>query len=447
VTVYFFGRSLWGRRAGILAALVLVTTEDFLIEARWARPDMLLGLLLTVATLAAWKAAGEDARPGKDAAAAGARGDARWAAVLWGSLGLAILTKGPVGLLPLAGIALHAAAARDVAFLRRLRPARGALVMLLPAGVWMAAWSATTGERFPIGAILGRFATRFGEGIHHAHPPSHLFTTLPLSLLPWVALLPAAIAETWPGSERGRDRRLIFLYSLLLADLTLFALSAEKRGVYLLPMTPLVALLVGRMWDLRLYAWDPPSPSRLLRAGILAWLVVVIGAAAIVLRQVRAAEPALLPAASWLAAAGLAGAVAPVLFYRRAGPGGAVGLFAAGAALAGLVATHVVLPAIDPYKSARRFGQEVAAQAGAAPVGILRDRHNGIAWYAGRSLTLLPGTEDLERFLADGDRRHVVADLPTWEAIARSGAVPGAQVTAEGRVGHRRFVLIEAGSP
>ncbi|HKQ98652.1 MAG TPA: phospholipid carrier-dependent glycosyltransferase, partial [Candidatus Polarisedimenticolia bacterium] len=58
VTVFYFGRSLWGRRAGLLAALVLLTTEDFLIEARWARPDMLLGLLMTAAAFAAWRAAG-----------------------------------------------------------------------------------------------------------------------------------------------------------------------------------------------------------------------------------------------------------------------------------------------------------------------------------------------------------------------------------------------------
>ncbi|HUD73200.1 MAG TPA: glycosyltransferase family 39 protein, partial [Dongiaceae bacterium] len=247
VTVFLFGRALWGRRAGLLAALVLVTTEDFLIESRWARPDMLLGLLLTIAALAAWKGAVE--------------GEARWTVIFWGALGLGILTKGPVALLPLAGVLAYAVAARDSGLLGRLRPASGIPMMLVPAAVWMAAWSTETGSRFPLGSILGRFAGRVGEGLHHAHPTSHLLTMLPLALLPWVAILPAAIAETWPGPVRGRDRRSIFLYALLLADLTLFALSAEKRGVYLLPMTPLVALLVGRTWDLRLYAWDPPPPA------------------------------------------------------------------------------------------------------------------------------------------------------------------------------------------
>ncbi len=433
VTVFLFGRALWGRRAGLLAALVLVTTEDILIEARWARPDMLLGLLLTIAALAAWKGAAEN--------------DARWTSAFWGSLGLAILTKGPVALLPLAGVALYAVAARDAEFFRRLRPAWGVPLMLAPAGVWMAAWSTETGSRFPLGAIMGRFATRMGEGLHHAHPPSHLMTTLPLALLPWVAILPAAIAETWPGPAQGRDRRAIFLYALLLADLTLFALSAEKRGVYLLPMTPLVALLVGRFWDGRLYAWDPPPPARLLVAGFAGWLLLVIAAAAFTVRRLQWSEPALLQPALWLAAAGLLGAAAPLLFFRRAGAGGAIGIFAGGAALAAIVVTQVVLPAIDPYKSARRFGQEVGAIAGDGPIGILGDPHAGISWYAGRGLTLLPGDQDLARFLAEGTDRHVVAEALAWEGMTRSGTAPGAVVAAEGRVGHRRFVLLARGSP
>lgn len=433
VTVFFFGRALWGRRAGLLAAIVLVTTEDFVIEARWARPDMLLGLFLTLAAFAAWKAAEED--------------DARWAAVFWGALGLGVLAKGPVALLPIAGLALFALATRDAAILRRLRPAFGLPLMLVPAGLWMAAWSAETGTGFPLGAILGRFATRLGDGIHHARPPAHLLTTLPLALLPWVALLPAAIAETWPGPARGRDRRSVFLYAFLLADLTLFALSAEKRGVYLLPMTPLVALLIGRMWDQRLYAWDPPPPARLIRAGLAAWLVIVIAAAAITLRRLEAAEPALLPAASWLAAAAILGALAPLVLLRRAGAGRAIGLFAGGAVAAALVVTQVVLPAIDPHKSARRFGQEVGARAGEGPLGILVDPHAGISWYSGRRMALLPDAEALARFLSEGDDPHVVAEAAAWDEIARSGSVLSAVVAAEGSAGHRRFVLLARGSP
>jgi 4-amino-4-deoxy-L-arabinose transferase-like glycosyltransferase len=433
VTVFLFGRALWGRRAGLLAALVLVTTEDILIEARWARPDMLLGLLLTIAALAAWKAAAED--------------DARWTAAFWGALGLAILAKGPVALLPLAGVALYAMAARDAGFLGRLRPAWGIPLMLMPAGVWMAAWSTETGSGFPLGAILGRFATRVGVGVHHAHPPSEVLTMLPLALLPWVAVLPAAIAETWPDPARGRDRRSIFLYALLLADLTLFTLSAEKRGVYLLPMTPLIALLIGRFWDARLYAWDPPPPARLLVAGFGGWLVVVIAAAVITVRRLQSSEPALLQAALWLAAAGLLGAMAPLLFFRRAGAGRAIGIFAGGAALAAIIVTQVVLPAIDPYKSARRFGQEVGAIAGVGPIGILGDPHAGISWYSGRGLTLLPGAADLARFLAEGSDPHVVVEALAWEGMTRSGAAPGAVIAAEGRVGHRRFVLLARRSP
>ena len=436
VVVFFLGRALWGRRAGLLAAIVLLTTFDFAIEARWARPDMLLALFLTFAALAAWKIC---AREGA------ARAPSAWAAAFWAAIGLGVLTKGPVALLPIAGVVVFAAATRRGAALRRLGVVWGPAVAALPIVAWALAWIAATGGPFPAGEVLARFGRRITDGIHHARPPLHLLTTLPLALLPWIALLPAAIAETWPRRSGDRDERAPFVLSLLVAYVALFAMSAEKRGVYLLPIVPLAAILIGRLWDVRLYPWIPPPPARAIAAGLVAWLMAVGAAAVWVLARLAAEAPALLRPAALLTAVALAAAVAPLLLWRRAGAGGAVGLFAAGAALCSLVATHAVLPAIEPYKSPRAFGRRVAAAAGADPVGIFRDPHRGIAWYAGRPLAVLPTTEALAAFLSDPPRALVISEAQAWEAAApRAG--DGARIVERGRVGHRAFVLVEAGS-
>ena len=433
VVVFLLGRSLWGRRAGVLAAVVLLTTFDFAIEARWARPDMLLGLILTFAALAAWKVCEREVLP---------RARSAWAAAFWAAIGLGLIAKGPVALLPIAGVLVFAAATRRAAVLRALGAGWGMAVAALPIAAWMLGWSVATGTPFPAAAVLGRFAQRLTEGIHHARPPLHLLTTLPLALVPWVALLPAAIAETWPRREGNRDERAVFILSLAIAYLALFAMSAEKRGVYLLPVVPLSAILIGRLWDVRLYPWLPPPPARAIAAGLAAWLLAIGAAAAWVLARLPAEAPALMRPATLLAGAALLAASAPLALWRRAGTGGAIGLFAAGAALCSLLATHVVLPAIEPYKSPRDFGRRVAAAAGPDPVGIFRDPHRGIAWYAGRPLEVLPTTASLAAFLSGPARALVVSEAQAWEAAApRAGA--GARIVERGRVGHRVFVLVE----
>jgi len=433
VVVFLLGRSLWGRRAGVLAAIVLVTSFDIMIEARWARPDMLLGLILTFAALAAWKVCAHQGAT---------RVPSAWAAAFWAAIGLGVLAKGPVALLPIAGVLVFAAATRRGAVLRALGPWWGVAVAVVPVAAWVLAWGAATGTPFPAGAVLARFAQRLTDGIHHAHPPLHLMTTLPLALVPWVALLPAAIAETWPRREGDRDERAVFILSLVITYVALFAMSAEKRGVYLLPVVPLTAILIGRLWDMRLYPWVPPPPARAIAAGLAAWLLVIGGATAWVLARLPSQAPALLRPAALLAGAALLAAAAPLALWRRAGAGGAIGLFAAGAALCSLLATHAVLPAIEPYKSPREFGRRVAAAAGADPVGIFRHPHRGIAWYAGRPLEVLPTIEALAAFLSGPPRALVVSEAQAWEAAApRAGA--GARIVERGRVGHRAFVLVE----
>jgi 4-amino-4-deoxy-L-arabinose transferase-like glycosyltransferase len=432
VAVFFLGRELWGRRAGALAAIALLTTEDFVIESRWARPDMLLALLMTLAALSAWCALRSSFRIG-------------WLAGFWIALGLAVLAKGPVGLLPLLALGVHLAATRGLGALRRLGAEWGLPVAALPTVLWILAWGRESESVFPIGASLARFGARVAGGLHHPHPPLHLLTTLPLSLLPWVVLVPAAIQETFPRRGRPRDDRSVFLYSFLIVYVVMFAMSVEKRGIYLLPILPFGALLVGRLWDLSLFNWDPPPAGRAIRAGFFVWLLAVTGASAYYLPRIAAADVDLLGPARVLATCAFIGALLPILFYRRLAPGGAIGLFALGAAAGILVVACEVMPAINRDKSARLFAGRVAAVAGTREVGIHPDAHAGLSWYARRPLRLLPDRLALADYLARPDAPVAVVEEEAWESLGRAGPEPG-RIVERGRVGHRAFVLVQGES-
>jgi 4-amino-4-deoxy-L-arabinose transferase-like glycosyltransferase len=431
LAVFLLGRELYGRRTGALAALVLLTMEDFLIEARWARPDMLLALWMTLAVLFLWRATAVE----------------EGAAWPWAGFflmcGLGVLTKGPVGFLPIPGAVLFLASTRRLRRLARPDWMPGLPLVAVPIVLWMLAWSASTGGPFPIGAVLGRFEDRVVSGLHHPRPAWQLLTTLPLALVPWIALLPATIAETWPRRRAPRDDRAVFLYSLLASDALIFAASVEKRGVYLLPMVPLLALLLGRFWDLSLFDWDPPPARRLVAAGLAAWAVIVAAAAVVVWHRAGRESAELAAASGRLGLAGLLAFLPPAVLLRRLGTGRAIGLFAAGAAVTGLVVVHGVLPAIDPLKSARPLAARVADAVGDAPVGILPDPHPGFAWYLARPVELLPGRDALIRFVEGPDRGVALVERTTWNAM-QPWSGPGMETILTGSIGHRDYILLRA---
>jgi 4-amino-4-deoxy-L-arabinose transferase-like glycosyltransferase len=444
LTLFVLGRDLYGRRCGALAALVLLTMEDFLIEARWARPDMLLALWLTLAVYFLWRAVGAGAGLRAELALSLLPEESRtlqWAGFFF-ACGLGVLTKGPVGLLPIPGLFLYLASTRRLRRLLRPDWLPGLPLIAAPAVMWMLAWSATTGERFPLSEVLGRFADRVVSGLHHPRPAWQVLTTLPLALLPWIALLPAAVAETWP--RRLRDDRAVFLYSLLASDALIFAASVEKRGVYLLPMVPLVALLLGRFWDLSLFDWDPPPARRLVAAGLTGWAIVVVAAAVVVWHRTGREAPDLLAVSGRLGLAGILAFLPPALLLHRLGTGRAIGLFAAGAAATGLVIVHLVLPALNPLKSARPLAGRVAEAAAGVPVAIHPDPHPGLAWYLGRPPALLPDRDALIAFLSGPERGAALVERSAWESAAPS-APAETRTLLEGRVGHRDYVLVRAG--
>lgn len=434
LTVFLLGRDLYGRRTGALAALVLLTLEDFLIEARWARPDMLLALWLTLAVLFLWRATAVEEG-----------GALHWAG-FFVACGLGVLTKGPVGLLPIPGALLFLASTRRLGRLARPDWLPGLPLLAAPIVLWMLAWSDTTGSRFPLGALLGRFEERVVSGLHHPRPAWQLLTTLPLALVPWIALLPAAVSETWPRRRAPRDDRAVFLYSLLACDALIFAASVEKRGVYLLPMVPLLALLLGRFWDLSLFDWDPPPARRLVAAGLWAWAGIVVVAAVVVWHRAGRESAELAAASGRLGLAGMLAFLPPAVLLRRLGTGRAIALFAAGAAATGLVVVHGVLPAIDPLKSARPLVARVLDASGGAPVGILPDPHPGFAWYLARPVEVLPGKEALVRFVEGPERGVALVERTAWDtmepAIGRD-----MEKLLTGSIGHRDYVLVRAVPP
>ena len=253
------GAWLFSPTAGAMAGFTLATGWRFSYLASHARVDMLFALFTTAAFLTLWKMM-ESEDPSVRS---------RWSWMASLMLGLAVLTKGPLGLLfPLLALALF----RWISG-RREYPVPWARLVLLPLAmtlVWVLGAYLENGSAFQAmiyEEIVGRLSGT--EKIQvHKEPFYFYLPQIFLDLAPWSLFLPAAL---WRGiRERRRDARWLYpalSFLLLIGFLSLFK---GKRGDYLLPLYPMAALILADYFNrYRLpraikSAWEVRVPAGLL---------------------------------------------------------------------------------------------------------------------------------------------------------------------------------------
>lgn len=203
---------------------------------------------------------------------------ARW--VMWGGFGLAFLTKGPPGLLPLLAIVVFTAWVDGGRGLARLASPRAVALFLALAFGWYG-WQLSQRPdllAYLLGdEVFGRVATP--EFDRNATLLGLFETYLPVVLiapLPWWPLLIRRRGSgrrapgEWFAALRGEPERL-FLWLWLLLPFAIFCISRSRLPLYLLPLAVPASLLLARGLADRL---DLRLRQRLL---IAAWILALIG--------------------------------------------------------------------------------------------------------------------------------------------------------------------------
>jgi 4-amino-4-deoxy-L-arabinose transferase-like glycosyltransferase len=241
--VHDLGRRLWSREVGLAAALLLLGSLQFAIQARVAQIDMLLCLCTTAGLygLARHLLAGPDPR----AFAAGGF-----------ACGLGVVAKG-TGFLPLLlllpyllmrrrGFAVTPAAAAQRHFALPFVLALAAILLWLVPMLSVSSLSGDAGlAAYRDELLLKQTVTRYAAAWHHHEPWWYfLVEVIPLLWLPGVLLLPWAVPH-WRRAWRERDPRPWLFIGWILLVLVFFSASSGKRGVYLLPALPAFVLALA----------------------------------------------------------------------------------------------------------------------------------------------------------------------------------------------------------
>jgi 4-amino-4-deoxy-L-arabinose transferase-like glycosyltransferase len=271
---YELGRRLFNAATGLIAGSVLASTVLFCAAAHFANPDALLLAFTTLSLLLFWDSY--------------ARGKSSWFVPAGISAGLAMLAKGPVGLvLPLTVAGVFLLWSRQ---LRRFWDRRlplgilAFLAVMLPWYVWVGAETKLVFLReFFFTHNTGRFRATL-EG--HGGPVYYYLVCLALGFAPWSVFLGpvvwSALGRRARADGRGEEPSLPsayrFLWCWIAVYVVFFSLSATKLPNYILPIYPPVAILTGRFLD-RWRRGADLVPSWLWHAALGCLVLVGLGSA------------------------------------------------------------------------------------------------------------------------------------------------------------------------
>jgi 4-amino-4-deoxy-L-arabinose transferase-like glycosyltransferase len=239
--IYDIGRRLVDRRAGLIAALGVVCTLQFVLVMRGAQIDGVLCFLTTLSLYglvrhlllgAAWG----------------------WYFLAGLAAGVGVATKG-VGFLPLLLLLPFFAFRRagwhglaDVSgggarwALAPLGLVLGVSLWLVPMLTAVALSDSPDYAAYRDEILFRQTVTRYAQSWHH-HAPWYYFLVevIPALWLPWSLAL-FWLVPRWRDAWRERDARVWVPLAWVVLVVLFFSLSAGKRGVYILPALPGLAI-------------------------------------------------------------------------------------------------------------------------------------------------------------------------------------------------------------
>lgn len=232
---YLAAVNLWGRTAGLVSALVLSTSFEWWQAATSARLDMTLSFVMLCAFLFFLYFY--------------RTGGGRKKALIFGFLlGLATLTKGPLGfVVPSLTVFIFLWIRGDLPFLKRLHPFIAISLCAIVAGSWYALALRQHGMPFILEHI--RENTRMGENAPHPQPFFFYIRTLFLHMAPWSIFLFPVGAFLYYYRQRLTEEKLLYVVVWIVTVFAFFSVFTSKRPVYILPLYPAAALLIGAWWQ------------------------------------------------------------------------------------------------------------------------------------------------------------------------------------------------------
>ena len=428
VVVYELGRRMFGVATGLLAGLILGGSVGLLGAAHFANPDALLVAFCTLTLALIWT----DQQGER-------RGTLAWVGV---ACGLAVLAKGPIGLLAPAGICVaYYAWQRQLSRLLDWRIGDIALAFVLVAAPWYVWVTVDTRGAWIRGFWEKHHVERGMTAMeNHSGPLYYYLLVLCAGLLPWSIFLGPTVLHAWKRLRLpdSADRPAVrFLVVWVGAFLVFFSIVRTKLPNYILPAYPALALLTAHMlqrW--RVGEWDMPRWMARLAlfvmalAGVGISVGILVGAGVLEIDGFRSRlYPDLAPWA-WLGAIFVVAAgVAGWMLWRDRRGGVLVTVGAAGVLFAALIAGGGIL-ALEPQKATKALVAALPAghQEREVRIAAYRFFQPSLVFYCRRAVARFEVGAVAGAFLRGPYESYLFVPEDVWNDELRATAPEGARV-------------------
>ncbi|NEQ38252.1 MAG: glycosyltransferase family 39 protein [Okeania sp. SIO3I5] len=182
----------------------------------------------------------------------------KWYLAFYILISLAVLTKGPIGIvlpaLIIGSFLLYVG--KFFQIWQEINIWRGILIFLTITFPWYCLVTLVNGKEY-IDSFFGYHNfERFTKVVNHHQAPWYFyFLVVLIGFAPWSIYLPVAIAKTrfWQRSYWRRKPRTeqlgLFAFFWFICIFIFFSISATKLPSYVLPLMPAAAILVGLFWS------------------------------------------------------------------------------------------------------------------------------------------------------------------------------------------------------
>jgi 4-amino-4-deoxy-L-arabinose transferase-like glycosyltransferase len=238
IATCYAGARLFSLRVGIHAGLILISSNLFFLSGMINTLDMGVSCFLTIALAGFLCAQRDEATPRQTTYG-------MWLA--WGSIALAILSKGLIGLVLPGGVLLcYSLIHRDWRLWTRLQLTSGIALVIVIAAPWFIL-TARANPEFLHFFFIHEHVDRFTSAVHgRFHPWYYYVPVVVIGLCPWLLLLPIALRKAWTTRglpQRFRPERFLVIWIAVIY--LFFSISNSKLPFYLVPILPPIALLMA----------------------------------------------------------------------------------------------------------------------------------------------------------------------------------------------------------
>ena len=425
LATYVICRRLYGRRAAIIAALILGTSAGFVLQSRIILTDMLLTFCLTGALGAFIVAAQREGRRSQGL---------HWY-LFYLFCALATLAKGLIGIVFPGGIIFfYLLVSRRWRLLKEMRLFSGLLLYLAVTAPWFVAVSLRNPE-FARFFFIHEHFERFTSTVHGRYQPFWFFLPVLLgTMLPWSFFIPGALRRAWRDRHHDEGRPGLYLLIWTVLIFLFFSKSGSKLVPYILPVFPPLAMLIGHRFDLLL-----DGKGRDIKGGglLLGFSLLLLGGAALAYARLPEATgivAGMVPA--WNAALARFVSNAPpfstaasicigslfllqgITALRTAGrnPLALVAVLCVSSLLLEILIPRLIMGEITRAESPRELARSAAALATGETAFVTFGPIQGVSWYTGRRTMVAGDRDELDFGSRQGDQ---TAWFPDQQALLK----------------------------